>query len=131
MLSTIAQPPLSTITDSFTNIWNTPEGGKPASWTGRAEDLRIQRLELGKSFYKLFLLNLDATNAASYAFEINAPSSVAPAGGQLTAYVLDGTSLSLYDAGALQMRVTIDGDQSFIYLTTAGAAIWAQRFLNT
>jgi type II secretory pathway pseudopilin PulG len=119
MLSTIAQPPLSTITDSFTNIWNTPEGGKPASWTGKAEDLRIQRLELGKSFYKLFLLNLDPTNAASYTFEINAPSSVSPAGGtnQLTAYVLEGTSLSLYKAGTdLQMRVTIDGDQSFVYL---------------
>ena len=88
MLSTIARPPLSTITDSFTNIWNTPEGGKPASWTGRAEDLRIQRLELGKSFYKLYLLNLDPTNSASYTFEITAPSSVSPAGGQLTAVPL-------------------------------------------
>jgi len=116
MLSTIARPPLSTITDSFTNIWNTPEGGKPASWTGRAEDLRIQRLELGKSFYKLFLLNLDPTNA-SYTFEANALSSVSSAGGQLTAYVLEGTALSLYDgAGALQMRVIIDSDQSFVYL---------------
>ena len=117
MLSTIAQPPLSTITDSFTNIWNTPEGGKPASWTGKAEDLRIQRLELGKSFYKLFLLNLDPTNAGSYTFETNAVSSVSPVGGQLTAYVLEGTALSLYKAGTdLQIRVTIDGDQSFVYL---------------
>jgi type II secretory pathway pseudopilin PulG len=146
MLSTIARPPLSTITDSFTNIWNTPEGGKPASWTGRPEDLRIQRLELGKSFYKLFLLNLDPTNAASYTFEINAPSSVSPAGGQLTAYVLEGTALSLYGAGTLQMRVNIDGDQSFIYLNNSWSrdlsssdsntldpgsfGDWVERFLN-
>jgi type II secretory pathway pseudopilin PulG len=120
ILASIARPALSTISDSFNDIWNTPEGGKPASWTGQAEDLRIQRLELGKSFYKLYLLNLD-TNAGYYTFETNAPiSSVTSAGGQLTAYVLDGTSVKLYrgttNGTTLQLRVIMDSDQSFVYL---------------
>ena len=121
ILATIAKPGLSTITDSFNDIWNTPEGGKPASWTGQAEDLRIQRLELGKSFYKLYLLNLDPTNGY-YTFETNALlAPVFPAGGQLTAYVLDGTSVNLYrrttnGTTTLQLRVIMNSDQSFVYL---------------
>ncbi|HXJ61163.1 MAG TPA: hypothetical protein VNU68_31340 [Verrucomicrobiae bacterium] len=119
ILGSIAKPALSTITDSFNDIWNTPEGGKPASWTGQADDLRIQRLELGKSFYKLYLLNLDPTNGY-YTFETNALSSVPLAGGQLTAYVLAGTSVNLYrgttNGTTLQLRVIMNSDQSFVYL---------------
>jgi type II secretory pathway pseudopilin PulG len=116
ILATIARPGLSTLTDSFNAIWDTPEGGKPASWTGQAEDLRIQRLELGKSFYKLYLLNLDPTNNGSYTFETNALSSVSMAGGQLTSYVLDGTTVKLYRGTNLQLRVIMNSDQSFVYL---------------
>jgi len=67
------------------------------------------------------LLNLDPTNTGSYTFETNALSSVSLAGGQLTAYVLDGTTVKLYRGGSanstnLQLRVIMNSDQSFVYL---------------
>jgi hypothetical protein len=146
ILASIAKPGLSTLADSFDDIWNTPEGGKPTSWTGQADDLRIQRLELGKSFYKLYLLNLDPTNNGSYTFETNPLSSVPLAGGQLTAYVLDGTSVNLYRGTNLQLRVIMNSDQSFVYLNNrwtkdlssndpgdldpGGFGDWVDRFLN-
>src|SRR6266487_5644239 len=100
ILSTIAAPEVSTITDAFSTIWNTPDGGKPASWTGKADDLCIQRVELGGVFHKLYLLNVD-TNSSDYGYyrlEANAPMSVPPSGGPTNIYVLHGTVVNLYAA---------------------------------
>jgi len=117
ILSTIALPAVSTISDSFANIWNTPINGKPASWTGKADDLCIQRVELGSLFHKVYLLNIDTNHLGRFTLETNAPVDVAYNGGELTAYVLDGTALNLYEMGGttLEVRVIIVQDESFVY----------------
>ena len=125
ILSTIAGPAVTTISDSFATIWNTPDGSKPSSWTGKTDDLCIQRVDLGALFHKLYLLNIDRDHDGYYAIEPNAadPSvfvSRNPGENTLTAYVLDGTVLSLYlggssDPGALQLRVVLHRDDSYVY----------------
>src|ERR1043166_173912 len=147
ILSTIAQPAVSTISDSFANIWNTPPGGKPSTWTGKQDDLCIQRVELGVLFHKLYLLNIDTNYNGYYTLQTNTPSSVPP-GGSLTFYVLDGTALSLYSGGVstnLQIRSLLVQDESYVYQdnrwtrdlsegkineTLGEFGTWVQKFLN-
>jgi hypothetical protein len=124
ILSTIAQPAVSTISDSFANIWNTPPGGKPSTWTGKQDDLCIQRVELGGLFHKLYLINNDPTNWGYYTFETNAQSYVINSGGQFTTYVLDGTVLSLYASGLLEVREILHDDQSYVYQNN----LWSRSF---
>jgi hypothetical protein len=147
MLSTIATPDVATISDTFASIWDTPLGGRPSTWAGKAEDLCIERVDLGSLFRKVYLLNIDPTNAGNYTFEWNPPSFVANAGGQRTAYILNGTTLSLYAGGTnnLQSRVIIREDKSFVYqdnrwgdslatgkqdLTLDEFGTWVDRFLK-
>ena len=114
-LSTIALPEVSTISDSFATIWETPEGGKPSSWAGKADDLKIQRLELGGLFHKLRLHNIDSVNGW-YTFDTNSPSAVASFT-SLTVYILDGTAVNLYmtNSNFLQLREILTQDESFVY----------------
>jgi len=111
---------VSSISDPFATIWNTPDGGKPSTWTGKADDLCIQRVELGGLFHKVCLLNVD-TNSSDYGYyrlETNATMSVLPSGGQASTYVLHGTALNLYaahNANNLQMRIIVNRDESYVY----------------
>jgi hypothetical protein len=131
ILSTIAQPAVSTISDSFANIWNTPPGGKPSTWTGKQDDLCIQRVELGGLFHKLYLINNDPTNWGYYTFETNAQSYVINSGGQFTTYVLDGTVLSLYASGLLQVREILHDDQSYVYQNNNWSRSFSSEQLTT
>jgi type II secretory pathway pseudopilin PulG len=119
ILSTIASPAVTTISDSFATVWNTAEGAKPPSWSGKADDLCIQRVELGQLFHKLHLVNIDtnSTHFGYYRFETNGTMSVAPNGAQVNVYVLHGTALNLYAGGPtnLQIRVILNQDESFAY----------------
>ena|SRR5437867_764131 len=128
ILSTIAQPAVSVISDSFANIWNTPPGGKPASWTGKTDDLCIQRVELGGLFHKLELLNIDTNNLGYYGLETNTASFVAP-NTSIVAYVLDGTSVNLYEFGGttLEVRLLLTQDESFVYQNDR----WARGLAQT
>ena len=148
ILSTIAQPSVSSISDSFANIWNTPSGGKPSTWTGKQDDLCIQRVELGGLFHKLYLLNVDTNYNGYYALQTNTPSYVAPGGASITIYVLDGTALGLYAGGVstnLQIRALLMQDESYVYQdnrwtrdlsegqlneTLGEYGTWVQKFLN-
>jgi len=134
VMSTIAQPAVSTISDSFATIWNTSLNTSPPTWTGKLDDLRIQRLDLGSLFHKLFLLNIDTNNAGYFTLEANAVSSVAPNGGAITLYVLDGTALSLYAGGNnssnLQTRMILVDDQSFSYQNGRWGTDLSQGDLN-
>ncbi len=124
ILSAIAGPALSTISDSFATIWNTTDGSSPPHWTGKAEDLCIQRVDLGALFRKVYLLNLDQSHDGFYAIDPNtAPElyvSRNPGENTFTAYILDGTILNLFqggqpDPGALQLRVILHQDESYVY----------------
>jgi type II secretory pathway pseudopilin PulG len=131
ILSTIAQPAVSTISDSFANIWNTPQGGKPSTWTGKQDDLCIQRVELGGLFHKIYFINIDPTNYGYFTFETNAQSYIINSGGQYTTYVLDGTALSLYASGLLQVREILHDDQSYIYENNAWSRSFSSEQLTT
>jgi len=124
ILSTIAQPAVSTISDSFANIWNTPPGGKPSTWTGKQDDLCIQRVELGGLFHKLYFINNDPTNDGYFTFETNSQSYIMHSGGQYSTYVLDGTVLSLYASGVLEVREILHDDQSYVYQNN----LWSRSF---
>ena len=117
-LSTLAQPALpGNGSINFNQVWDTPEGSVPASLgSRRADDLRIQRLDLGSLFHRLRLHNIDV-NPGWYTFDGNAPNNVAPFGNSLTFYVLDGTAVNLYagDPSTLQFRDILTEDRSFVY----------------
>ena len=152
ILSAIAGPEVSTITESFSTIWNTPDGSKPSSWTGKGEDLCIQRVELGGLFHKLSLLNVDtnSTHLAYFKLETNATVFVPTSGGQANIYLLHGTALNLYslhDTNSLQKRVIVNQDESFVFqndrwgqgltqdqpdltLTPGSFGDWVSRFLS-
>ena len=112
---------LSTIIASdFANIWTTPSDTVPAwlvaNWGGKADDLCIQRVELGSLFHNVSLLNTDTTHNGNYKLEDNTTNSVPPSGGQASIYVLHGTALNLYMSQTnLQMRIIVNRDESFVY----------------
>jgi len=118
ILSTVAMPYVSVSPANFNTIWNTnPPQGSVVGITGgqKADDLCIQRVELGGLFHKLYLLNVD-TNNAYFTFDANSLSFVDINGGTNNVDVLDGTALSLYSCGnVLQMRVIVDKDQSYVF----------------
>jgi len=121
ILSTIARPALVVNPNNFNAIWNTTlTQGTVVGITGgqKADDLCIQRVDMGLLFHKLVLLNIDRTNNGYFTFDSNPSSFVSNSGGQFTACVLDGTALNLYSGGSaanLQVREIAYQDQSFVY----------------
>jgi len=123
ILSTIATPALSVNLSDFNTIWNTnPALGSVVGITGgqKADDLCIQRVELGGLFHKLVVRNLD-TNASSlayFSFEANAPAAPVASGQQQITYLFDGTSVNLLTNNAVtsvQFRDLITQDESFVF----------------
>jgi type II secretory pathway pseudopilin PulG len=100
----------------FVELWNTPAGQKPASWSswqGTGEDLHIERVNLEPLFYHLVLVNRDPIGNAWFSVDnaIRANFSTVR-----RAYYLDGTDLGLFTAtNQLQSRVILDRDQSFLF----------------
>jgi hypothetical protein len=133
---------------NFNQVWDAPEGTVPASLGNqRADDLLIQRLDLGGLFHKLVLLNVDTNGRGYYTFESNSTSFLSPGGGSVTVYLLDGTAVNLYSlTNTFQIRALLTEDRSFVYqngrwtANLAGATIdtpslgtfgnWVDKFLN-
>jgi hypothetical protein len=125
IISTIGQPSPSTISDSFQTIWDVAEGGKPASWTGKADDLCIKRVDLSGLFHKVCLLNNDSNYNALAFYDLNQNGFgsvyLQPNGDSTNFFVLDGTALNLHEDPdhsqnpTLQYRVIVDRDISYAY----------------
>jgi type II secretory pathway pseudopilin PulG len=122
ILSTIGGPEVTTITNTFAQIWNTSAGGKPTGWGGKADDFCIQRVDLGGLFHKLYLLNVDGNpfHNGYYAIDPNAPDvPVSPKGSNAVIYLLKSTAVSLFAGGSdpanLQMRLIVRQDESYVY----------------
>lgn len=135
IISTIANPPVTTITDTFDTVWNLPVGSKPPSYGGRAEDLCIQRIDVGSMFHKVYLLNVDTNFDGFYAIEpspFSNSSFLGPNGKELLTYVLDGTVLSLYmnEGSSLELRSMIKQDESFVYQKNQWARKLSAETLN-
>jgi type II secretory pathway pseudopilin PulG len=105
----------------FNDLWNTPQGYKPNTWTnwrGNTEDVFVQRLNLQPLFHRVMLFNqTGSTNSCAYA--ING-SSTAIVTNELNSYYLDGTILGLYTNGGatatLQTSETVNRDLSRLFL---------------
>jgi hypothetical protein len=109
ILSSLSQPLPATVvsgvassTTAFNNIWDAPEGTIPPGWTwsGKGEDLKVQRIHLADLFVAL-VLNVDATTPGKYAIDSFDPltvpvSDVPPVSPPFTAYFFDSTLLRLY-----------------------------------
>ena len=101
----------------FDILWNTPDGQKPttgvfASWTGRADDLLIQRISFEPLFHRLILENRSTNGVymiGSTATNMTGPST-------LTTYLLDVTDLGLCDVKTnVLQRVLLTRDESFVW----------------
>jgi type II secretory pathway pseudopilin PulG len=86
---------------SFSAIWNTAAGNIPttwAGWTGRADDLLIQRLNLQSLFYQLILVNRDATSTA---FSVNGSAATVVTGQSISnAFYLAGSVICLLNTNS-------------------------------
>jgi prepilin-type N-terminal cleavage/methylation domain-containing protein len=106
-------------TANFTDIWNTPEGSKPSTWSawpGNGADLLIQRINLEPLFHRLILANRDGTNSAA-AFSIlplTDTLSVSPGVGWNVLY-LDGTTVTLKSNTVVQTALLLTHDVSFVF----------------
>ncbi len=106
---------LPTTPGNFADIWATADGANPPGWTGRAEDLHIQRINLEPLFHHLVLVNRDPPGSARYAIDSTNTVSLTNV---LRRYYLDGTDLGLYDNATppkAQLRVLLDQDRSFVF----------------
>jgi type II secretory pathway pseudopilin PulG len=121
-VSTIATPlkAADLAAAKFNAIWDTPVGQKPSgwTWTGNADDLRIQRVNITPLFHRLKLVDIASSSIGEFAIDgLPSPPSGVPTGGVgQDAYYLDGTFLSLCDvSGAEQARHIVTGDISFVF----------------
>ena len=129
IVSTIAKGPLPVAsgapgTASFNDIWNTPEGRKPSTWSGWAGtggDLIIQRINLAPLFHRVILVN-GATNSLSGSgcFSINTNlnklAALPPGASGINTYYLDGTVLNLSsNNNSFQVQVVVRDDLSRIF----------------
>jgi len=102
---------------AFNNIWDSSEGTVPAgwTWTGKGDDLKIQRLNLSDLFYSLYLNNQDVLNSASYAID-GAPVPTLSPGAVGGAVFLDSTVVSLYGTnGAVQFLEALHQSRYFVF----------------
>lgn len=80
--------------NAFTNIWETAEGAVPAGWTfGKAEDLKIQRMDLSDLFVQVVLNNRDTNLVPRFAIDDTGTNTVPY--GSMMMYLLKGTELRL------------------------------------
>lgn len=112
---TSGQPPAAT----FNDIWNTPQGAKPSTWTtwaGNGGDLLIQRINLAPLFHRLILVNSDVGGIGGFAIDGSAPLAVPVGGSGWDAYYLEGTVFGLYDTNtALMVRAALESDTSCVF----------------
>src|SRR5437899_1114918 len=97
----------------FNEIWNTPRGSKPGSWTnwkGNVDDLFIQRLNIQPLFRRVMLFN--QSTSTNWIYGINGTVNTLTTN-ELSSYYLDGSVLGLYYTnGSLQASEIIKRDSS-------------------
>jgi type II secretory pathway pseudopilin PulG len=106
----------------FNDIWNTPAGAKPGTWTtwaGSGDDLLIQRISLDKLFHRLILVNRDPNNAARFSIDGTntlAVPRISVAGTNWNAFYLDGTVVGLCNSNGVPVtRYVLTRDISFVF----------------
>jgi hypothetical protein len=127
IVSTISQPlPVSTgvpTAASFNDIWNTPDKTKPSTWTtwtGKGEDILIQRINLQPLFHHVLLYSRDTNVACYFSVDANSQLAIQP---QYEAYYLHGSRLGMYTNSVLLLSENVNRDMSRDY--EAGA--WSDQ----
>jgi type II secretory pathway pseudopilin PulG len=124
IISSISQFLPGTI--DFNDAWSTPDGAIPSTWSstwGRADDLKIQRLDFTRYFKRVILNPIDTNNFGSFAIEsnqyISSTNEVTQA--LLNSWYLQGTALRLFDTNyvygnrQMEMKSVIQNDTSFVF----------------
>lgn len=105
----------------FNAIWDAAENVRPGTtlwttdWGGRGEDLVIQRIDVGKLFHHLILVNRDPPGRALFSIDANDPTAL---NAVHAAFYLNGTDLGLYPTNVpvtAQIRLTLTEDKSFVF----------------
>jgi prepilin-type N-terminal cleavage/methylation domain-containing protein len=109
---------------AFNNIWDAGENEVPTgwAWTGRGEDLRIRRINLGPKFHRLMLLNrvnesISVENRPQYSVEDSSLERIdfGPANA-INRFFIDSTVVGLHDEnGDMHTRYLQDRDISFVF----------------
>jgi type II secretory pathway pseudopilin PulG len=110
ILSTLARelPVSSGMPANFQNIWDTPTRAKPSTWTtwsGRGEDVLIQRINLEPLFHRVLLLNGYIGGQGYYSINGSSPGPVPYGGAGTNSYYLDGTILGLHYTNSSGMNL--------------------------
>ena len=104
---------------NFSSIWNAANYTKPSflsSWTGKGDDLVIQRINLDPLFRHLILTTRDTSTAAGYSVNSSSVHSAVPnTPTGLDSYYLDGTAIGLWVGATLTNTFLLKGDTSFTF----------------
>ncbi|MFM2081841.1 MAG: hypothetical protein RL380_532 [Verrucomicrobiota bacterium] len=100
--SGLATKPGATV---FNDIWGTTPNKIPTNsvwtgWTGRGDDLVIQRMSLQPLFHRVLLVNADGGPQGKYGINGSTATAVPSGGTGTNAYFIDGSVLNLYDTNA-------------------------------
>jgi type II secretory pathway pseudopilin PulG len=99
----------------FDTLWDTPEKTLPPGWSGDAEDLFIQRIDLRELFHRVVLASTDGTAGAPYDIASSSVQTISP-GGRKDLWILDGTPITFYYQNSeLQAREFLRHDVSFAF----------------
>ena len=121
ILSSISKPlpSIASTAAAFSNIWSAAEGTIPAgwSWTGKGEDLKIQRIYLGDLFLELIINNLEPDTGCEAPYAVEDVATTVPQNSVFVAYFLDGTQLSFSDCdGNFQYSEILHQSKSYDFI---------------
>jgi prepilin-type N-terminal cleavage/methylation domain-containing protein len=120
---------------SFNSIWNAAQGSVPTflstglGWSGKAEDLVIQRISLDSLFHQLILINRGQYGDAKFAINASTTLSVTNDGNGFSSCFLDGSAVALCNSGGVPVtKHILKRNISFVFENGAwyGQLIGAQ-----
>jgi hypothetical protein len=114
--------------NDFSSLWNAPEGSVPTNgpwvgWTGRPDDVKLERINLMPLFVTLYLSTYSSTTNGAYSIGTNSLLYLAPYANPQSplppSYYIMGTSLRLYNyrtnSWPLDSSQILTQDGSFMY----------------
>lgn len=106
---------------SFDNIWNAAEDRVPGGWTwsGRGEDLKIQRVNLDDLFVQIILNNSDQTNRPAYSVDGAVALDLELSGRVM--YLIKNTQLGLLTSGGAILECSQFTQRSAAYSFELGS----------
>ncbi len=106
---------VASTTNAFNAIWSAPVSATPSGWTwsGRPEDLRIQRIAMDRMFHPVVLNSFDSSKGR---FGVDTGVTNLMGTNIFTTWYLKGTALRLHaNDGALQSTEVVQDAVSYVY----------------